>query len=122
MIRRPPRSTLFPYTTLFRSLETGANFGDVFIRVNADGTVDVQYNGFVAFNKFPLPGYSAVFGGAFALGARTGGLNENQWFDNIAIATTTGLVSIPITFTRNGNNLVLSWGRGFKLQSRSTLK
>src|SRR2546430_11799609 len=24
MIRRPPRSTLFPYTTLFRSLETTA--------------------------------------------------------------------------------------------------
>src|SRR5258708_19957114 len=24
MIRRPPRSTLFPYTTLFRSLDTGA--------------------------------------------------------------------------------------------------
>src|SRR5438874_9879777 len=24
MIRRPPRSTLFPYTTLFRSLSTGA--------------------------------------------------------------------------------------------------
>src|SRR2546430_7974040 len=27
MIRRPPRSTLFPYTTLFRSRERGA-FGD----------------------------------------------------------------------------------------------
>src|SRR2546422_11532971 len=25
MIRRPPRSTLFPYTTLFRSLPLGAN-------------------------------------------------------------------------------------------------
>src|SRR2546430_12651869 len=25
MIRRPPRSTLFPYTTLFRSLEEGAD-------------------------------------------------------------------------------------------------
>src|SRR3712207_8671531 len=24
MIRRPPRSTLFPYTTLFRSVEVGA--------------------------------------------------------------------------------------------------
>src|SRR2546422_9891489 len=24
MIRRPPRSTLFPYTTLFRSLESGS--------------------------------------------------------------------------------------------------
>src|ERR1017187_10754261 len=27
MIRRPPRSTLFPYTTLFRSTE-GGHFGD----------------------------------------------------------------------------------------------
>src|SRR2546430_17599839 len=26
MIRRPPRSTLFPYTTLFRSLRVGARF------------------------------------------------------------------------------------------------
>src|SRR3989449_6716853 len=25
MIRRPPRSTLFPYTTLFRSIETATN-------------------------------------------------------------------------------------------------
>src|SRR3712207_8960221 len=27
MIRRPPRSTLFPYTTLFRSREALADFG-----------------------------------------------------------------------------------------------
>src|SRR2546422_8228180 len=27
MIRRPPRSTLFPYTTLFRSLHVGENLG-----------------------------------------------------------------------------------------------
>src|SRR3989442_7756228 len=26
MIRRPPRSTLFPYTTLFRSLDVARNF------------------------------------------------------------------------------------------------
>src|SRR2546425_3246713 len=26
MIRRPPRSTLFPYTTLFRSVKDGANY------------------------------------------------------------------------------------------------
>src|SRR5689334_23784848 len=26
MIRRPPRSTLFPYTTLFRSLERGRSY------------------------------------------------------------------------------------------------
>src|SRR5689334_24549725 len=28
MIRRPPRSTLFPYTTLFRSVRTGHVEGD----------------------------------------------------------------------------------------------
>src|SRR3712207_7085009 len=28
MIRRPPRSTLFPYTTLFRSAEDPAGHGD----------------------------------------------------------------------------------------------
>src|SRR2546430_6218332 len=27
MIRRPPRSTLFPYTTLFRSIDTGTRVG-----------------------------------------------------------------------------------------------
>src|SRR3712207_7270138 len=31
MIRRPPRSTLFPYTTLFRSLEFNLNTGIFFI-------------------------------------------------------------------------------------------
>src|SRR3712207_8361733 len=35
MIRRPPRSTLFPYTTLFRSIEAGADV----ILVTAVGTV-----------------------------------------------------------------------------------
>src|SRR3712207_7774406 len=29
MIRRPPRSTLFPYTTLFRSPEFGRGSGDL---------------------------------------------------------------------------------------------
>src|SRR2546430_9936950 len=28
MIRRPPRSTLFPYTTLFRSLNAGGPLGE----------------------------------------------------------------------------------------------
>src|SRR5258708_23224908 len=33
MIRRPPRSTLFPYTTLFRSLHRmGADIGENFAR------------------------------------------------------------------------------------------
>src|SRR2546427_2511287 len=32
MIRRPPRSTLFPYTTLFRSGSAGQSFGAFLVR------------------------------------------------------------------------------------------
>src|SRR2546422_1210046 len=39
MIRRPPRSTLFPYTTLFRS--TGTRCGERRIELR-DGEVDVR--------------------------------------------------------------------------------
>src|SRR2546422_7166527 len=35
MIRRPPRSTLFPYTTLFRSAEA-ARVGDVFVTLTGN--------------------------------------------------------------------------------------
>src|SRR3712207_7075552 len=40
MIRRPPRSTLFPYTTLFRSSSRGGSRADVAIswRTNTDGS------------------------------------------------------------------------------------
>src|SRR2546422_7832669 len=34
MIRRPPRSTLFPYTTLFRSLHVAQPRAPIFLRKN----------------------------------------------------------------------------------------
>src|SRR2546429_7072968 len=37
MIRRPPRSTLFPYTTLFRSLRPGQNIE--YVITNAEARV-----------------------------------------------------------------------------------
>src|SRR5256885_5107323 len=38
MIRRPPRSTLFPYTTLFRSWEDGSSFAGPFLFTGVVGT------------------------------------------------------------------------------------
>ena len=107
----------------YPQLETGTNFGDVFIRVSPSGIVDVQYNGMAIFNQVALPGYAPLAGGEFAFGARTGGLNENQWLDNVQIATTIGSVNPNPTlgFTRSGNTLTLTWGAGFKLQSASNL-
>src|SRR5687767_15361450 len=40
MIRRPPRSTLFPYTTLFRSPESVAHAGRVHLHVDAWSHID----------------------------------------------------------------------------------
>src|SRR3712207_7808142 len=51
MIRRPPRSTLFPYTTLFRSegthIEPSERFGDLYLRLTKEailGTVGTPAN------------------------------------------------------------------------------
>src|SRR5256885_17195658 len=48
MIRRPPRSTLFPYTTLFRSVNMGDG-GRVQV-TPAQVTDGVSYNGFSQFD------------------------------------------------------------------------
>src|SRR5256885_3696339 len=42
MIRRPPRSTLFPYTTLFRSFEGLFDSGTVLERVGVDLTAQAR--------------------------------------------------------------------------------
>src|SRR3989441_4778256 len=41
MIRRPPRSTLFPYTTLFRSSDPAHGS----VTLNADGTFSYSHDG-----------------------------------------------------------------------------
>src|SRR5258707_14368931 len=51
MIRRPPRSTLFPYTTLFRSLDrqiAGLFALEKSADVNADQTIVFRFIGSVA--------------------------------------------------------------------------
>src|SRR6266511_2588478 len=42
MIRRPPRSTLFPYTTLFRSTSGGAHAQPVWTHPAQCGLLDVE--------------------------------------------------------------------------------
>src|SRR2546428_7115663 len=47
MIRRPPRSTLFPYPTLFRSVESGSRYE------GSDVRTDRGMNGFCSFEIQP---------------------------------------------------------------------
>src|SRR3712207_7580688 len=45
MIRRPPRSTLFPYTTLFRSLRPAPRTGEPRLRGRARGVRKLRRGG-----------------------------------------------------------------------------
>src|SRR5256885_11450669 len=54
MIRRPPRSTLFPYTTLFRSLQKGLTVLAVAKRFGAAGTGRGEAGGRIAIFKAVL--------------------------------------------------------------------
>src|SRR3712207_7619038 len=51
MIRRPPRSTLFPYTTLFRSLAATALADDDAVRAHAEGVADQVADGDLALRS-----------------------------------------------------------------------
>src|SRR2546421_9601844 len=53
MIRRPPRSTLFPYTTLFRSIPSGLGSTLGFIAENTVGTA-ASVSRWIPFTKESL--------------------------------------------------------------------
>src|SRR5256886_15236144 len=74
MIRRPPRSTLFPYTTLFRSDVLSRSFniiqrhGDLAWRTQADIIIEPDVKNFVWDDFTKTPDMVAA-GEAAALGA-----------------------------------------------------
>ena len=47
--------------------------------------MNVVYKGQMVYTNLYLEGYAPITGGRFAMGARTGGLNENLWIDNLSI-------------------------------------
>src|SRR2546428_7715171 len=78
MIRRPPRSTLFPYTTLFRSMSA---LGAVFYRESKIRATNVT---FIFWDLFYPLGYMLVFGVGInsALGSpfAAAGVDYNAFF------------------------------------------
>ena len=69
--------------------DTGTGFANLHISVGADGRVSLAWKDAVIFTNVFFAGYQPLSGASFVFGARTGGLNENQWFDNLSITTFT---------------------------------
>src|SRR6266566_7733798 len=61
MIRRPPRSTLFPYTTLFRSLGLKACIPPLLLPAEADVSLNSQDRKSTRLNSSHLVSSYAVF-------------------------------------------------------------
>src|SRR3712207_9394618 len=85
MIRRPPRSTLFPYTTLFRSIAQA--FDTVYIEDNDDQGIPPSVY------LFPATQSANENGGVAGVQVQIGGANANP--------TTVELVIVPTGTTRS---------------------
>jgi hypothetical protein len=105
-------------------LGTGEAFVDVVIKVDEEGYLDLLYNGIQVYKH--LACYKPT-NGRFALSARTGGLNDNHWFDDINITTTIAAPTPTLiklnSITLAGGNATITWngGTGIKLQKTPTL-
>ena len=93
----------------FSALLSDPDYFPVVIKIDADATADVLFNNEVIFYDVSLPGFSSLSGGNFIWAARTGGLNQNAFIDEISLFTTTA--SNPATdalaIAIAGNSLVV---------------
>jgi len=77
-----------------------SKFEDVSIQVTRSGTLNLSWKGQPVYRNVILPDF-APSAGLFALGARTGGENANQWIDDLSITTTkAGAVASPTITTQ----------------------
>src|SRR3712207_5520866 len=99
MIRRPPRSTLFPYTTLFRSLQPLArevNFSETVYVYPPGPGAHARIRIFTPSAEMPFAGHP-VLGTAFVLGAPL-------QLTEIHLETKAGIV--PVRLEREGARIV----------------
>ena len=115
MIRRPPRSTLFPYTTLFRSILAAIDFFDASGSLIASGLTESIFdlnNQFGIANQQTDLSFSGVApAGTVSLGLRVEATNGQQTFrvDNFRL----DVVPVP-----EPGSLVLAAAGGLALVSR----
>src|SRR3989449_5860951 len=80
MIRRPPRSTLFPYTTLFRSEGYGPGGAAIFIEATTDNA-----NRTVAEIRHLFQRYGGNLGAAKSVDRKSTRLNSSHGYISYAV-------------------------------------
>src|SRR3712207_2127457 len=117
MIRRPPRSTLFPYTTLFRSDKADALTHDGSAVAFPD---PVKYVAPIAFNVLPLAG-SIVDDGTFETDEEQKLRNESRKILGIPDLRVSGTcVRVPV-FTGHSLSLNVEFARPLSVERATEL-
>ncbi len=73
----------------------GNTFVDVSVTIKPNHRLDVTWGGTPIFTDLDI-GYQPVTGGRFGWGGRTGGLNANQFVDDVSITTTVATPLPPV--------------------------
>jgi len=102
------------------ALRTGDIFEQVSVRLNRNGTLDLIYGETAIFAGLALPMSEPFIASRFGFGARTGGLNDNHWIDEIQLALNTQPPLRRLEFDLVGGTLSLSWEPGAVLESAPT--
>src|SRR3989449_9914479 len=92
MIRRPPRSTLFPYTTLFRSLVNGQLSGARINQNKADFAA--QFVNCTDATRYRCAEFKAIYDG----------MNNQQYVDKLFLTTGVNASASDRTALVNGLN------------------
>ena len=101
-------SVVSSWTASITNLVTGSNFVPLNIRLNANGSFDLDLNNQVIFTNLFFPNYAGIAGGRFGLGANTGGLYANHFIDDLSIET---LPQPVIGITRQPADITVLVGR-----------
>ncbi|MFN0127267.1 MAG: hypothetical protein ACKV19_11345, partial [Verrucomicrobiales bacterium] len=95
----------------YASFLSDPEYFPVAVILSANGRAQVRFNNEVIFDDVVVPGWTSESGANFLWGGRTGGLNENNFIDNIRITTTlqppvsTDTISIGVV----GGNIIITY-------------
>ena len=118
MIRRPPRSTLFPYTTLFRSSQPNINPRLKIKSYKTTPNTSVSINsgavilavGIIIGLSIPAMNFEAVLG--FSRYDNQEGINSSRAYDGIALLFIEFVLAIFLQYQQIAGTLIIGWFLG----------
>jgi hypothetical protein len=113
----------FATTNLAKATLVNNRWVDVVIKVDADGTIDVQHDNVKYFDNFPVQGWAPISAPQVGVGARTGGEFETHRVDDLNVLFNADVV-LPqpptVTITAPTANQAFPVGASITISANAT--